>query len=132
MADESFLQPDDDTPIPIVSPEDSMPGLAGYVKQKFEDSENGRRTHELKWLQSYKNFKGIYDSTTQYRDSERSKVFIKITKTKVLAAYGQIVDILFTNKKFPLVVEPTPIPEGIEEFAHMKTPLDEDTEPSDP
>ena len=129
MADESFLQPDDDTPVPINSPEDSMPGLAGYVKQKFEDAENGRRTHELKWLQSYKNFKGIYDSTTQYRDSERSKVFIKITKTKVLAAYGQIVDILFTNKKFPLVVEPTPIPEGIEEFAHMKTPLDEATDP---
>ena len=74
---------------------------------------------------SYKNFKGIYDSTTQYRDSERSKVFIKITKTKVLAAYGQIVDILFANKKFPIVVEPTPMPEGIEEFAHMKTPLDE-------
>ena len=129
MADESFLQPDDDTPVPVNSPEDQMPGLAGYVKQKFEDAENGRRTHELKWLQSYKNFKGIYDSTTQYRDSERSKVFIKITKTKVLAAYGQIVDILFTNKKFPLVVEPTPIPEGIEEFAHMKTPLDEATDP---
>jgi len=29
MADESFLQPDDDTPVPINSPEDSMPGLAG-------------------------------------------------------------------------------------------------------
>ena len=84
-------------------------------------------------MQSYKNFKGIYDSTTQYRDSERSKVFIKITKTKVLAAYGQIVDILFSNKKFPLVVEPTPIPEGIEEFAHMKTPLDQANEqPLDP
>ena len=65
MADESFLQPDDDTPVSINSPEDQMPGLAGYVKQKFEDAENGRRTHELKWLQSYKNFKGIYDSTTQ-------------------------------------------------------------------
>ena len=132
MADESFLQPDDDTPVPVNSPEDQMPGLAGYVKQKFEDAENGRRTHELKWLQSYKNFKGIYDSTTQYRDSERSKVFIKITKTKVLAAYGQIVDILFSNKKFPLVVEPTPMPEGIEEFAHKKTPLDEPKPMSDP
>ena len=132
MADESFLQPDDDTPVPIQNPEEQMPGLAGYVKTKFEDAENGRRSHELKWLQAYKNFKGIYDSTTQYRDSERSRVFIKITKTKVLAAYGQIVDILFSNKKFPLVVEPTPMPEGIEEFAHMKTPLDENDQPSDP
>ena len=132
MADESFLQPDDDTPVPIQNAQEQMPGLAGYIKSKFEDAENGRRSHELKWLQSYKNFKGIYDSTTQYRDSERSKVFIKITKTKVLAAYGQIVDILFSNKKFPLVVEPTPMPEGVEEFAHMKTPLDEAEPPADP
>ena len=132
MADESFLQPEDDTPVSVTNPENQMPGLAGFVKQKFEDSENGRRTHELKWLQSYKNFKGIYDSTTQFRDSERSKVFIKITKTKVLAAYGQIVDILFSNKKFPMVVEPKPIPEGIEEFAHNTTPLDKDEQKPDP
>ena len=129
MADDNFLQPEDDSSVPINDPSGQMPGLAGYVKKKFEDSENGRRSHEHRWLQAYKNFRGIYDSTTQYRDSERSKVFIKITKTKVLAAYGQIVDILFANKKFPLVVEPTPMPEGIEEFAHMKTPLDEATDP---
>ena len=128
MAD-NFLEPEDDTAIPIQNPAEQMPGLAGYIKKKFDDSENGRRSHELRWLQAYKNFRGIYDSTTQYRDSERSKVFIKITKTKVLAAYGQIVDILFANKKFPLVVEPTPMPEGIEEFAHQKTPLDELSDP---
>jgi len=128
MAD-NFLEPEDDTAIPIQNPAEQMPGLAGYVRKKFDDSENGRRSHEKRWLQAYKNFRGIYDSTTQYRDSERSKVFIKITKTKVLAAYGQIVDILFANKKFPLVVEPTPMPEGIEEFAHQKTPLDEMSDP---
>jgi hypothetical protein len=128
MAD-NFLEPEDDTAIPIQNPAEQMPGLAGYIRKKFDDSENGRRSHEHRWLQAYKNFRGIYDSTTQYRDSERSKVFIKITKTKVLAAYGQIVDILFANKKFPLVVEPTPMPEGIEEFAHQKTPLDELSDP---
>ena len=128
MAD-NFLEPDDDTAVPIQNPAEQMPGLAGYVRKKFDDSENGRRTHEHRWLQAYKNFRGIYDSTTQYRDSERSKVFIKITKTKVLAAYGQIIDILFANKKFPLVVEPTPMPEGIEEYAHQKTPLDEVSDP---
>jgi len=128
MAD-NFLEPDDDTAVPIHNPAEQMPGLAGYVRKKFDDSENGRRSHEKRWLQAYKNFRGIYDSTTQYRDSERSKVFIKITKTKVLAAYGQIVDILFANKKFPLVVEPTPMPEGIEEYAHQKTPLDEMADP---
>ena len=129
MSEDNFLQPEDDSSVPVNNPSEQMPGLAGFVKSKFEDSENGRRSYEQRWLQAYKNFRGIYDSTTQYRDSERSKVFIKITKTKVLAAYGQIIDILFANKKFPLVVEPTPIPEGIEEFAHMKTPLDEMSDP---
>jgi len=128
---ENFLEPQDDTAVPISSPEEQMPGLAGYVTSKFEDAENGRYTYEQRWLKAYKNFRGIYDSTTQYRDSEKSQVFIKITKTKVLAAYGQIVDILFANKKFPLVVESTPVPEGIAEFAHMRTPADEIT-PSDP
>ena len=122
---EDYLQPDDDTAVPLIDPSGEMPGLAGYVRARFEDAENGRYAHEQRWLQAYKNFRGIYDSTTQYRDSERSKVFIKITKTKVLAAYGQIVDILFANKKFPLVVESTPMPEGIVEFAHMATPLDQ-------
>lgn len=129
MADDNFLQPEDDTTIPLYDADETFPGLAGYVKQKFEEAENGRYSHEQRWLQAYKNFRGVYDSSTVYRDSERSKVFVRITKTKVLAAYGQIVDILFANKKFPLVVQHTPVPEGIAEFAHMETPLDQMEDP---
>ena len=125
MSQEGFLQSPDDAQVEIIDAEEQMPGLAGHIKSRFEDSENGRRTFEHRWLQAYKNFRGIYDSSTQYRDSERSRVFIKITKTKVLAAYGQIVDILFANKKFPIVIEPTPVPEGIAEFAHLTGPLDQ-------
>ena len=131
--DEGFLAPADDGEVTVVDAETTMTGLASYIKNRFEDAENGRRTFEQRWLQAYKNFRGIYDSSTQYRESERSKVFIKITKTKVLAAYGQVIDILFANKKFPIVVESTPVPEGIFEFAHMKTPIDKATDkPSNP
>tara|TARA_E500000318_G_scaffold109832_1_gene123737 strand:+ start:263 stop:2398 length:2136 start_codon:yes stop_codon:yes gene_type:complete len=122
---DNFLEPADDTVVVVADADEAMPGLAGHIRAKFEDAENGRYVYEQRWLQAYKNFRGIYDSTTQYRDSERSKVFVKITKTKVLAAYGQITDILFANKKFPIVVEHTPVPEGISEFASMKTPLDD-------
>jgi len=111
--------------------EENAPGLVGYVKEKQREAEDGRLVHEERWLKAYKNFRGIYDSSTQYTNTEKSKVFVKITKTKVLAAYGQIVDILFANKKFPLTVEATPIPEGIAEFAHLQTPLDQVT-PADP
>ena len=47
MADESFLQPDDDTPVSIQNAQEQMPGLAGYIKSKFEDAENGRRSAQI-------------------------------------------------------------------------------------
>ena len=73
-------------------------GLIGLIQARMRTAEDGRQAHEERWLKAYKNFRGIYDSTTQYTTTEKSKVFLKITKTKVLAAYGQIVDILFAIK----------------------------------
>ena len=49
----------------------------------------------------------------------RADEIVKITKTKVLAAFGQIIEVLFGTGKFPIGVEPTPIPEGIAEYAHL-------------
>ena len=128
MAD-NFLQPPDETVAAIENPEENLPGIAGHVRSKFESAENGRYTHEQRWLTAYKNFRGIYDTSTQYRSSEKSQVFVRITKTKVLASFGQITDILFANKNFPISVESTPVPEGIAEFAHLKTPLDDAMQP---
>jgi len=104
-----------------IDPEE-LPGLVGVIKNKFFEAETGRKSDEQRWLKAYKNYRGVYDSTTKFRDSENSKVFIKITKTKVLAAYGQIVDILFANNRFPISVQPTPVPEGISDLAHLKSP----------
>ena len=66
---DNFLEPADDTAVPLVEPEEQMPGIAAYVKARFDDAENGRFSYEQRWLKAYKNFRGIYDSTTQYRDS---------------------------------------------------------------
>ena len=101
---------------------ENVPGLVAHVKKKFTSAEDGKNEDESRWLKAYKNYRGIFDSTTQFRSSEKSKVFVKITKVKVLSAYGQIADILFANSKFPLSVESTPVPEGVAEFAHLKTP----------
>ena len=61
---DNFLEPNEEASVPIVDPTESMPGLAGYIRSKFEDAENGRYVYEQRWLQAYKNFRGIYDSTT--------------------------------------------------------------------
>ena len=101
---------------------EEIPGLIGFIKSKFLDAETGRLSDERRWLSAYKNYRGIYDTASTYRSSEKSKVFVRITKVKVLAAFGQISDILFANNKFPITVSSTPIPEGIAEFAHLATP----------
>ena len=113
----------DDTAATIPS-EEILP-IVGHIERKYNESKASRTTHEGRWLRAYKNYRGVYDNTTQFRDSEKSKVFVKITKTKTLAAYGQIVDILFANKKFPITVNSTPVPEGISEFAHQGVPGEE-------
>jgi hypothetical protein len=46
-------------------------------------------------------------------------VFVKVTKTKVLAAYGQIIDVLFSNNKFPLSIDPSVLPEGVVDSVHF-------------
>ena len=118
---DNFLEPADDEQVVVATPEDQLPGLVGYIKEKFDGAEKGRYTHEQRWLTSFKNFRGIYDSSTTYRESERSQVFIKITKTKVLAAFGQLVDVLFGTGKFPIGISETKIPEGEKENAYLDT-----------
>ena len=94
-------------------------GFVSIVRDKFARSKDKRLTEEERWLKAYKNYRGIYDDTTQFTDTERSQIFIKITKTKVLAAYSQIVDVLFAGNKFPIGVEQTKIPEGIKDSVHL-------------
>ena len=105
-------------------------GLAGLVKSKFIDAENARQFDEQRWLRAYRNYRGVYGNDMAFTESEKSKVFVKITKTKVLAAYGQLIEVLFSSGKFPVGVEPTPVPEGIAEYAHISK--NKDAKPQQP
>ena len=115
----SFIDSSDLEDVPTVVPGSLLPGLSGYVREKFVAAEEGRRSDEQRWLRSYQNYRGLPEESETYRESERSKVTVKITKVKVLAAYGQISEILFGRGEFPLTIEPTPDPEGIEESVHL-------------
>ena len=104
--------------------EDLQNKLAGLITDRFKDAERSRKQDEGRWMTAYHNYRGLYPKNVRFRESEKSRVFVKVTKTKVLAAFGQISDILFANNKFPITVSNTPIPEGIAEFAHLETPAD--------
>ena len=93
--------------------------VVGFVQERYKRAEDARYADEQRWLRAYRNYRGIYGSDVQFTDSEKSRVFVKVTKTKTLAAYGQIVDVLFGNNKFPLSVNPSVLPDGVAEAVHI-------------
>ena len=95
--------------------------LVGIIKDRFQVSEDARRSDESRWLRAYENYRGLYNKSIKFRDSEKSRVFVKITKTKVLAAFGQLVDVIFGTGKFPIGISETKIPEGELANAHLDT-----------
>ena len=118
MAEQEDINLDEDS-IALEDTEESqiadatVSGIIPFVMEKYQRAEDYRNNDEERWLRSYRNYRGLYGSDVQFTEAEKSRVFIKVTKTKTLAAYGQIVDVLFAGNKFPISIEPTILPEGI-------------------
>jgi len=104
----------------------SYTNLVGFVQGRYKRAEDYRELDEDRWTRAYRNYRGLYGPDVQFTEAEKSRVFIKITKTKTLAAYGQIVDVLFSANKFPISIEPTKLPEGVEDSVYFdpKEPTD--------
>ena len=124
MADDNEIMIEDDA-IALEDTEDTVvedvdvSSIIPFVQERFSRAEDYRNNDEERWLRAYRNYRGLYGSDVQFTEAEKSRVFIKITKTKTLAAYGQIVDVLFAGNKFPLSVDPTELPEGVVEDVHF-------------
>ena len=91
----------------------NVSSIVDHVMASFKKSEDYRYEDEQRWIRAYRNYRGLYGPDVQFTEAEKSRVFIKITKTKTLAAYGQIADVLFAGNKFPISIEPTELPEGV-------------------
>jgi hypothetical protein len=89
--------------------------LVEFVLKEFGRSKEKRMTDEYRWLECYRNYRGLYGPTTQFTSTEKSKAFIKITKTKVQAAVAQITEVLFAGNKFPIGIETSRLPVGADE-----------------
>ena len=97
----------------------SVSHIVSFVEGRFKRAEDARLGDEERWMRAYRNYRGLYGPDVQFTSSEKSRVFVKVTKTKTLAAYGQIVDVLFGNNKFPLTVNPSVLPDGVAESVHI-------------
>ncbi len=104
------------------NPEDEnnkLSSLAGWIESKFSRSKERRMADEQRWITAYTNYRGLYGPDVQFTDTEKSQAFIKLTKTKVMAAHAQITDVLFAGSKFPIGIEPSPDPQGIAEAVYF-------------
>jgi len=118
MAEEEIMMDDTSIAIDDVAEEGGQDESKSYniipfIMDRYKKADDYREQDEQRWLRAYRNYRGLYGSDVQFTEAEKSRVFIKVTKTKTLAAYGQIIDVLFANNKFPLTVEPTTLPEGV-------------------
>jgi|TARA_B100000035_G_scaffold313434_1_gene327121 hypothetical protein len=123
MADDELMIEDDaialeDSDDTVIEDAD-VSNIIPFVVERYKRAEDYRYQDEERWLRAYRNYRGLYGPDVQFTESEKSRVFIKVTKTKTLAAYGQIVDVLFANNKFPLSIEPTELPEGVVADVHF-------------
>ena len=105
----TFLEEDED----VAQENIEYSGLSAYVHGRYTRAKDQRLQDEQRWVKSYRNYRGLYGPDVQFSDHEKSQAFVKITKTKVLAAYAQISDVLFSGNKFPIGVEATKVPTGV-------------------
>ena len=110
---------DSDIAIPLAEDGDveeenlSYSGAVSFIKGQYRRSKDARLADEERWLDAYRNYRGLYSSEVQFTETEKSKAFIKVTKTKVLAAYAQVVDVLFAGSKFPIGIEARQFPNNV-------------------
>jgi len=93
MAEDDIVMIEDEA-ISLEDVEDSttedadVSSIIPFIRERYKRAEDYREQDEQRWLKAYRNYRGLYGPDVQFTESEKSRVFIKVTKTKTLAAYG--------------------------------------------
>ena len=123
--EEMIMDMEETSAIEDVAEEDYRDPLTGhiiqFVKDKYSKADTARQLDEERWIQAYRNYRGLYGPDVQFTSTEKSRVFVKVTKTKVLAAYGQIAEVLFGGNKFPISIDPTTLPDGVPDTVNFES-----------
>ena len=87
--------------------------LGARLSDVFQEYKDARKETENEWLKDLRQYQGQYEPDVLARLNEsgaRSKVFVGLTRTKVMAAYSRIIDLLFQYGDLYFAIHPTPIP----------------------
>jgi len=114
----SELERKEVTPEGIAMAEEMLEGgepiltLGQELRSKFYEYRDARSDIEDDWVEDLRAFMGQYDNETLAKIREkgdRSQVFVGLTRTKVLAAFSRITDLLFQPGQRFYSIEPTPV-----------------------
>lgn len=107
------------------SPEEVQDSLARYVKGCFDTADRDRRSIEYRWLEDLRQERGEYAPEILERmDPNRSKAYIRLTRTKVKTVDSRLTDFLCpANGEKNWAISPTPLPDVSQDF--MKAALAE-------
>lgn len=93
--------------------------LVAMIKGKFNQADRARKPKADQWLKNLQAIRGKDSAQSMRPESEVADIYVRTTTTKTKAAYAQINEALLSGDKFPVAILPTPMPDGIAEFAHL-------------
>lgn len=88
-------------------------GLGAALQTRFEEYKLQREDIEDDWLDDLRAFNGEYSIDTQQvlnANPNRSRVFVGLTRTKVMSAYSRLIDLMFQPNDNFWTITPTPMP----------------------
>lgn len=89
--------------------------LGSMLNSRFLAWKEARQNIEDEWLKDLRQFNAQYETDTLSRiraaGGSKSEVYIGLTRTKVMAAYSRLIDLLFQPGQLPFEVAPTPMPD---------------------
>ena len=91
-----------------------LESLGARLSAIFTEYKDARKETENEWIKDLRQYQGQYEPEVLARLEEsgaRSKVFVGITRTKVMAAYSRLIDLLFQTGDIFFSISPTPIPQ---------------------
>ena len=92
--------------------QEQLNSLGDILYSKYIEYKDARDDIEDGWIEDLRAFMGQYDPDVLAKiqsKGERSQVYVGLTRTKVLAAFSRITDLLFQPGQKFFTIEPTPI-----------------------
>jgi len=107
-----------------------MSAFGWRLKNQFAVNESHRRPKELEWLESLRQYKGLYDPDVKIQTGN-SRVYPKLTRSKVNIVLSRLHEMLFPDTDKNWEITPTPEPAiskaKVLEIAQTLTQVDEET-----